>query len=194
MSQGFGEHQSPNGERDGLGKPRREVRDLRRGRVFTVESANRTLPLVGRIVADILTCGRALRRCEADDCASIRDLRERLRELVSELKLIGCEYKDWSFEVGLVDFPAELDGERIALCWRADEPAITHYHSVVEGYGGRLQLPSVDPIATAREARRARLEARSAHFGISIAGAVPPARCDCAAPRFGPLPGALRGL
>ena len=54
---------------------------------------------------------------------------------------MGCFYKDWDFELGLVDFPALVRGELVFLCWRSDEPALRFYHRMEEGYAGRRPLP-----------------------------------------------------
>lgn len=116
------------------------------GRIFTPGEANRTLPLVRSIVADILACGRAIReRAELGDgrtdTARSNELRERLGELLGELSRIGCEYKDWDFERGLVDFPGEVGGVRVLLCWRSDEPEVAHYHGHFDGFAGRRPIP-----------------------------------------------------
>ena len=115
-------------------------------RLFTAASANRTLPLVRRIVADILEKGRRLRELSIERGSSGHEELERLgreiREHMNELEALGCEYKDWSFEFGLVDFPAIIDGRRVQLCWRSDEPKITWYHSEEAGFAGRMPIPS----------------------------------------------------
>jgi hypothetical protein len=43
-------------------------------------------------------------------------------------------------ETGLVDFPAERDGERVFLCWRLDEDEIAWYHREDAGFSGRRPL------------------------------------------------------
>jgi len=127
------------------------VRDNVGERFFTVESANRSLVLVEKIVGDItLTYATLLReRSERDrissqpgraaEAASIGERMEahveRLETLAAELRLIGCELKDWA--TGLVDFPAWLDGEPILLCWRLGETEITHWHGLHAGFAGR---------------------------------------------------------
>ena len=40
-------------------------------------------------------------------------------------------------ETGLVDFPAERDGERVFLCWRLGEGEIAYYHGEHAGFSGR---------------------------------------------------------
>lgn len=130
----------------GTSRPRRHLRgeSFVGQRVFTPIEANRTLPLVRGIVTDILSCGRELRSRSIDEEPStgpVRELRDRLRDLIAELKWIGCEYKDWGFEHGLVDFPGMIDGERVFYCWRIDEPHVGHYHGELDGYRGRQPIP-----------------------------------------------------
>jgi hypothetical protein len=40
-------------------------------------------------------------------------------------------------ETGLVDFPAERDGEPVFLCWRLGEDRVGWYHGERSGYSGR---------------------------------------------------------
>lgn len=121
-------------------------------RFFTPALANRTLPLVRRIVEDILVKGKELRRLAALRTDSNQGELERLgndiRLHIEELREIGCDYKDWSFDVGIVDFPARIDGRRVFLCWRSDEDCVAHYHSEDSGIAGRRKIPAallVDP-------------------------------------------------
>lgn len=43
-------------------------------------------------------------------------------------------------ETGLVDFPHELDGRLVYLCWKLGEGDIGYYHELHGGYGGREPL------------------------------------------------------
>ncbi|MFC4099679.1 DUF2203 domain-containing protein [Paenibacillus xanthanilyticus] len=42
---------------------------------------------------------------------------------------------------GLLDFPGEVDGRDVLLCWKEGESRITHYHGWDEGFAGRKSLP-----------------------------------------------------
>ncbi|MFN5006319.1 MAG: DUF2203 domain-containing protein [Ignavibacteria bacterium] len=117
---------------------------------FTPEEANRTLPLVRSIVNDILRIGSQLRTRITELMQTGEDPRkdetcmafsDTLKELHAELEELGCEYKDWNFNIGLVDFPAIIEGREVLLCWRSDEETITHYHGFMDGYAGRKTLP-----------------------------------------------------
>ena len=115
-------------------------------RLFTPTDAERTLPLVRQIVADVLETGRRIRELDREaDAGEIADLEAELEEHLRELESIGCFYKDWNFSIGLVDFPAEIDGETVFLCWRSDESELGWYHPVEEGYQGRRPLRRTAP-------------------------------------------------
>lgn len=108
-------------------------------RLFTAAEAAQTLPLVRRIVEDILETARKFRSLE-EDAPGRSELTDVIEEHLGELEEIGCFYKDWSYSVGLVDFPAEIDGETVFLCWRSDEPELSYYHRIEDGYAGRRPL------------------------------------------------------
>ena len=61
-------------------------------------------------------------------------LRTELQHLASENILLRDP------ETGLVDFPAELDGERVYLCWRLGEEAVANWHPLGTGFSSRRPL------------------------------------------------------
>jgi hypothetical protein len=106
----------------------------------------KSLPLVERIVADILKTGQAIRALSVEmerpeEDPEINRLMDQLDELFEEIEGIGCYYKDWNFTVGLVDFPAKIHGREAMLCWRSDEKEIRYYHDSEAGYAGRRLIP-----------------------------------------------------
>jgi hypothetical protein len=109
-------------------------------RLFTRREAESTLPLVRQIVADILEGARRIREMDEND-ASLPGRQAELEENVRELEAMGCFFKDWNFSIGLVDFPAEIGGETVFLCWRSDESSLAWYHRIEDGYQGRRPLP-----------------------------------------------------
>src|SRR5215218_6993260 len=123
------------------------ARSSRPSRRFTLEQANRSLPLVKRIVADIvtqhtkaaqqrealegLTAAKELAATQAELDRSVT----RLQDLVDELSDVGVELKD--YEKGLVDFVGRHDGRDVYLCWKLGEDHITHWHELDSGFAGR---------------------------------------------------------
>jgi hypothetical protein len=125
--------------------------------LFTVEQANRTLPLVRRIVEDVVREHRVWQekilaldllasgvRADLPDphaAALERDILALAREIEgfeAELTSLGIQLKDR--RIGLIDFPCELDGRRVLLCWRLGEPSVQYWHDENAGYAGRQPL------------------------------------------------------
>ncbi len=114
---------------------------------FTPAEARRTLPLVKKIVKDILDTSREMRllaeelNSKVESDPDIQKLGADIESFLSELEEIGCFFKDWNFTMGLVDFPAVIDDREVFLCWKSDEDDIRFYHDVQEGYAGRKPIP-----------------------------------------------------
>ncbi len=113
---------------------------------FTPQEANKRLPLIKGIVGDILSKARDLKASMANGVSdSKKDFYQKtldeMESLIDELENLGCYYKDWNFEMGLVDFPALIDGKEALLCWRSDEPDVRWYHGFDDGFAGRLPIP-----------------------------------------------------
>lgn len=115
-------------------------------RFFTPQEANKRLPLIKKIVSDILDKGAVLRellpKYEGQELPLEGEMLQlEIEGLMRELKHLGCFYKDWDFKIGLVDFPAIINGEEVFLCWRSDEPQVIWYHGLEDGYAGRTPIP-----------------------------------------------------
>ena len=139
----------------------RRAHPVRHMKTFTIEQANRTLPLVRRIVQDIVDhyarwqelvkSQDVLVAAPAPDAARIdrlqRDIQSAARAIdgfTRELNELGVEMK--GRDIGLVDFPGEIDGHPVYLCWRLGEPSVAHWHERDAGFAGRRPLA---PTATA---------------------------------------------
>ncbi|MCL4521105.1 MAG: DUF2203 domain-containing protein [Firmicutes bacterium] len=68
------------------------------------------------------------------------DVVNQANRLLTAINEVGCRVTD--VEMGLVDFPSQIDGAEVYLCWQMDEPEIGFFHGVDEGYTGRRPLPS----------------------------------------------------
>ena len=114
---------------------------------FTPTEARNTLPLVKKIVKDILDTTREMRlqaeelESRAEDDAEQKKMAADVEGFMSELEEIGCFFKDWNFMIGLVDFPSMIDGKEVYLCWKSDEDDIAYYHYIEEGFAGRKPIP-----------------------------------------------------
>ncbi len=63
----------------------------------------------------------------------------RLDHLMTEVQQTGAELR--SLAPLLVDFPAELDGVPVLLCWLEGETDLGWYHRADLGFAGRRPLP-----------------------------------------------------
>jgi hypothetical protein len=125
--------------------------------LFTVEQANRTLPLVRKIVEDVVQQHRRWREAileldlvasslRADDPGDRATTLERAVQALAreidgykrELEDLGIQLKDP--RLGLVDFPSEMGGRTVLLCWRLGEPEVQYWHEIDSGYAGRQPL------------------------------------------------------
>lgn len=125
--------------------------------LFTVDQANRTLPLVRKIVEDVVREHRRWREAvvELDLLGSptapglpdprMTDIEARIRKSTremdsfqAELESLGIQLKDR--HIGLIDFPSELEGQPVLLCWQLGEPSVQFWHGVDSGFAGRQPL------------------------------------------------------
>ena len=127
-------------------------------KLFTLAEAERTLPLVRRVVADLiaeyprwraavsrfelLTGGARADWGETGELVAARvevtAAAARINDYLKELEAIGCVFK--GFDAGLVDFYSLRDDRPIFLCWKLGEPRIAHWHEVDAGFGGRQPI------------------------------------------------------
>jgi hypothetical protein len=63
---------------------------------------------------------------------------QRVKDAMDEIDAMGVQVKD--LDIGLLDFPCEVEGQVVLLCWRVGEKAITHWHGVSEGFAGRKPI------------------------------------------------------
>jgi hypothetical protein len=63
---------------------------------------------------------------------------QRTKDALAEIDSIGVQVKD--LNIGLLDFPCQVEGQTILLCWKLGEKAITHWHGVQEGFAGRKPI------------------------------------------------------
>src|ERR1700738_5295902 len=125
--------------------------------LFTVDHANRTLPLVRRIVEDVVREHRRWQEAivELDLLVSgvradlpdpraaalekeIQSVAKEIDLFQAELETLGIQLKDR--RIGLIDFPSELDGRRVMLCWRLGESSVQFWHDESSAYAGRQPL------------------------------------------------------
>ncbi|MDG5788432.1 DUF2203 domain-containing protein [Evansella sp. AB-P1] len=76
---------------------------------------------------DIFTCESELEFLEIQAQVHVKNIHD-----------TGVQLK--GIDLGLLDFPAIINGEEVLLCWKLGENEVKHYHRVNEGYAGRKPL------------------------------------------------------
>jgi hypothetical protein len=125
---------------------------------FTVDEANQLLPLIKEKIRSLQDIKQKfvnkfhelqvykLGLADTDAASDLIfkwecDLEFMEMEAQMHLKQIhetGAQLKD--IDIGLVDFPAIINGEEVLLCWKQGEDTINHYHGLFEGFAGRKPL------------------------------------------------------
>jgi hypothetical protein len=123
---------------------------------FTVEEAEGLLPQISEILRAALDTkirielkveewrkarGTATEVEEAVFRGQVDFLAARLEDQLASVTELGAIPKD--LESGLVDFPARVNDREGYLCWKLNEPRITNWHGLTEGFGGRKPLKTV---------------------------------------------------
>jgi hypothetical protein len=129
-------------------------------RFFTAHEANARLPLLRSILRDVTdlavelkaqherlillqtsgSTGPDVEREVEDAAVELERLQEKMASYATEVKQVGAELKD--VFIGLVDFPAMMDGREVCLCWKLGEPMVSHWHEVDAGFSGRRLIKS----------------------------------------------------
>ena len=118
--------------------------------LFTLAEARRVLaevrPTLDEIVtlrADAAELSAALRAGDPTPHGGIPELKAaeaRLDELMATVQQTGVELK--GLAPLLLDFPSELDGVDVLLCWLEGDADIEWYHRTELGFLGRRRLPA----------------------------------------------------
>ncbi len=125
-------------------------------RWFTIDEANALIPRLEmwmeQLQRTVLVVRSAVHEAEAEPAVrtTVDVLRVRpelapyvseIERIVAEIEQLGCEFK--GIDLGLVDFPAEIEGRSVLLCWQYGERSIGFWHPTDEGFAGRRPLMSV---------------------------------------------------
>ena len=126
-------------------------------RIFTVDEANRTLPLVSRIVDDLVRDHRIwedkVREFELATVGASPEHPDAIAELLqSEAQRLAREIEGYIAELndlgvivkgmdtGLVDFRGQMDGRDVYYCWKLGEASVMYWHEIDAGFVGRQKL------------------------------------------------------
>jgi hypothetical protein len=130
-------------------------------RTFTLDEAQSLLPVLESLLRTAITAKKIMEEVEAEQQALTHRIflnggthvdvvpvarrkaervkaEQRAKDALAEIDSIGVQVKD--LDIGLLDFPCEVEGQIILLCWKLGETAITHWHGTQEGFAGRKMI------------------------------------------------------
>ena len=130
-------------------------------RTFTLDEAQSLLPVLESLLRTAIAGKKAIEDFEAEQAELqhriflnggtavnviplARKRAERIRaeqrtkDALAEIDSTGVQVKD--LDIGLLDFPCEVEGQIILLCWKLGEKAITYWHGTSEGFAGRKPI------------------------------------------------------
>jgi len=130
-------------------------------RTFTLDEAQSLLPILESLLRTAISARKVVAEAEReqqalqqriflmggmflDVVALARKKAERVKaerrakDALAEIDSAGVQVKD--LDMGLLDFPCEVEGETILLCWKLGEKSIRHWHGTQEGYAGRKPI------------------------------------------------------
>jgi hypothetical protein len=131
------------------------------GRTFSLEEAQSLLPVLESLLRTAITGKKIIEEVEAEQQTLSHRIflnggmfldvvplarrkaervkaEQRAKDAVAEIDSIGVQVKD--IDIGLLDFPCEVEGQIILLCWKLGEKSITHWHGTQEGFAGRKPI------------------------------------------------------
>jgi hypothetical protein len=130
-------------------------------RTFTLDEAQTLLPVLESLLRTAISGKKVMEEVEAEmqglnhriflnggthvDVVAVARRKaerakaeQRAKDALAEIDSIGVQVKD--LDIGLLDFPCEVEGSVVLLCWRMGENSITHWHSTEEGFAGRKPI------------------------------------------------------
>jgi hypothetical protein len=130
-------------------------------RTFTLDEAHSLLPVLESLLRTAIKAKKLIEETDAEQQAlqhrvflnggMLLDIvplarrkaerskaEQHAKDALAEIDSIGVQVKD--LDMGLLDFPCEVEGQTILLCWKLGEKSITHWHGTNEGFAGRKPI------------------------------------------------------
>jgi hypothetical protein len=130
-------------------------------RIFTLDEAQSLLPILESLLRSAISAKKLIDEVEDEQHALAQRIflnggtsvdvvpvarrkaerakaEQRAKDALAEIDSIGVQVKD--LDIGLLDFPCQVEGTIILLCWKLGEKSITHWHGTEEGFAGRKPI------------------------------------------------------
>ena len=130
-------------------------------KLFTLEQAQTLLPVLKSLLKKAMDGKQTIQHADEEfqkvhhriflsgglflNVAAVARLRaerdkavQEVKDAMAEINSIGVQVKD--LDIGLLDFPCQVDDEILLLCWKYGEEKIEFWHGVEEGFAGRKPI------------------------------------------------------
>ena len=128
-------------------------------KLFTVEEANRLLPKIEKMIADLRRQRDLILSQEVEIDAlelvtqkkgpevppvlsqkieAYHQTADNFYKAIDKIEELGCLLKD--LDMGLIDFYTRYEGRVVHLCWHTGEKEITTWHEIGKGYAHRQPI------------------------------------------------------
>jgi hypothetical protein len=130
-------------------------------RTFTLDEAQSLLPILESLLKQAIQSKKTIEEVDAEvqqltqrifmnggtlvnvvQVAQRKAAREkavqRIKDAVAEIDATGVQVKD--LDIGLLDFPCNVEGEIVLLCWKLGESKIAFWHDTTSGFAGRQPI------------------------------------------------------
>jgi hypothetical protein len=130
-------------------------------RTFTLEEAQTLIPVLESLLRSAMEGKKLIQEVEAElqeagsriflsggsnvdvlrlarRKAARNKAEQTVKDSLAEINATGVQVKD--LDIGLLDFPCQIEDQIILLCWKLGENKITHWHGLTEGFRGRKPI------------------------------------------------------
>ncbi len=128
-----------------------------KSKILSLEEANRMLPLLDKIVNDIMkTWEEIIRKRTELECieknpnqgtddnriqelkSDLNRLIDRINGFIREVEELGCFVEE--FKRGIINFPSLYVGRKVFLCWKPGDSEVRYWHELDESYNERSMI------------------------------------------------------
>jgi hypothetical protein len=129
-------------------------------RILSLGETNRMLPLLQRIVGDIMEHWNLIiaKRAELESLEKARErdsnaatqaqvhevkqdlnaMIDKINQYIKEVESLGCFVEE--FKRGIVNFPSLYHGRKVFLCWHPGEEKVGYWHELDETFNDRVKI------------------------------------------------------
>lgn len=121
--------------------------------IFSIEQANKILPLIKSITVDIVSLWEQISKAriemETNFTAKNKEIPSSYKEdvhyfidkisyCIKEVEALGCFVDE--FKRGIINFPSLYHGRKVFLCWQLGEVKVENWHEIDESFDDKQSV------------------------------------------------------